>query len=125
MPFHCTSSSKVILTYQSPEEIKRIIYEKPLKRYTPKTIVEPKKLEKHLNKIKENGFATCDEELEIGVKAIAVPIRNIYGKVIASITVVGLSDRITSNNTEKLLKILVGSARQLSKMLGYKENKIL
>lgn len=125
MPFHCTSSSKVILTYQSPEEIKRIIYEKPLKKYTPKTIVEPKKLEKHLNKIKENGFATCDEELEIGVKAIAVPIRNIYGKVIASITVVGLSDRITSNNTEKLLKILVGSAQQLSKMLGYKENKIL
>jgi len=124
MPFHCTSSSKVILAYQSPEEIKRIIYEQPLKRYTPKTIIDPKKLEKHLNEIKENGFAFCDEELEKGVKAIAAPVRNIHGKVIASITIVGLSDRFASNNIEKLLKILVSSAQQLSKTLGYKENKI-
>jgi len=125
MPFHCTSSSKVILAYQSPEEIKGVIYEQPLKRYTPKTIVDPKKLEKHLNEIKENGFAFCDEELETGVKAVAVPVKNIYGKVIASITIVGLSDRIPSNNIEKLLKILVSSAQQLSKMLGYKEGNIL
>lgn len=125
MPFHCTSSSKVILAYQSPEEIKRVIYEQPLKRYTSKTIVNPKKLEKHLNKIKENGFAFCDEELEKGVKAVAVPIRNMYGKVIASITIVGLSDRIPGNNIKKLLKILFSSAQQLSKMLGYKEGNIL
>lgn len=125
MPFHCTSSSKVILAYQSPEEIKRIIYEQPLKRYTAKTIIDPKKLEKHLNKIKENGFAFCDEELEKGVKAIAAPIRNIHGKVIASITIVGLSDRIDSNNSKKILKILVSSAQQLSKMLGFKEGNIL
>lgn len=125
MPFHCTSSSKVILAYQSPDEIKRVIYAQPLKRYTPKTIVDPKKLEKHLNKIKENGFAFCDEELEKGVKAIAVPIKDIYGKVIASIAIVGLSDRLSSNNIEELLKILIGSAQRLSKMLGYKEGNIL
>jgi len=120
MPFHCTSSTKVILAYQYPEEIKKIIYEKPLKKYTPKTIVDPKKLEEHLSKIKENGFAICDEELEEGVKAIAAPVRNIYGKVMASITIVGLSNRI-SNNSEKLTKILVNSTQQLSNMLGYKE----
>lgn len=125
MPFHCTSSSKVILAYQSPEEIKRVIYEQPLKRYTPKTIVDPNKLEKHLNEIKENGFAFCNEELEKGVKAIAVPVKNIYGKVIASITIVGLADRITSNNSEKLLKILLSSSEQLSKMLGLQKNNIL
>jgi len=125
MPFHCTSSSKVILAYQSPEEIKRLIYEKPLKRYTAKTIADPKKLEKHLSKIKENGFAICDEELEKGVKAVAAPIRNIHGKVIASIAVVGLSNRIDSNNIEKLIKILHNSTQQLSKMLGYKEGNIL
>jgi DNA-binding IclR family transcriptional regulator len=121
MPFHCTSSSKVILAYQSPEEIKRVIYEQPLKKYTQKTIVDHNKLEKHLNEIKENGFATCDEELEMGVKAIAVPVKNIYGKVIASIAIVGLADRINSNNSEKLLKILLSSSEQLSKMLGYKK----
>lgn len=125
MPFHCTSSSKVILAYQSPEEIKRIIYERPLKKYTLKTIVDPKKMEEHLSKIKKNGFAICDEELESGVKAVAVPIRNIYGKVIASITIVGLSNRIHSNNIGRLIEILLASTQQLSKMLGYNENNIL
>ncbi|MBA7535678.1 HTH-type transcriptional regulator XynR [subsurface metagenome] len=125
MPFHCTSSSKVILAYQSPEEIKRVIYEQPLKKYTPKTIVDPKKMEEQLSKIKENGFAICDEELESGVKAVAVPIRNIYGKVIASITIVGLANRIHSNNIGRLIEILLASTQQLSKMLGYKGNDIL
>ena len=82
-------------------------------------------LEEHLSKIKENGFAFCNEELEMGVKAVAAPIRNIHGKVIASITVVGLSNRIHSNNIGKLIKIMLTSTRQLSKMLGYKENNII
>lgn len=124
MPFHCTSSSKVILAYQSPEEINRVIYEKPLKKYTLKTIVDPKKLEKHLSKIKENGFAFCDEELEIGVKAMAVPIRNVYGKVDASITIVGLSDKLSGENIGKFLNILLSSAQQLSNMLGNNENNL-
>ena len=124
MPFHCTSASKVILAYQPPEEIKKIVYEKSLKRYTPKTIVDPEKLEKHLSKIRENGFAFCDEELEIGVKALAVPIRNVYGKVIASITIVGLSDKLSNQNINKFINILFSSAQQLSKMLGNKENNI-
>ena len=124
MPFHCTSSSKVILAYQSPEEIKRIIFEQPLKRYTPKTIVDPEKLEEHLSKIRENGFAFCDEELEIGVKALAVPIRNISGKVVASITIVGLSNKLSSENIEKFINPLVSSARKLSEMLGNEENNI-
>jgi DNA-binding IclR family transcriptional regulator len=121
MPFHCTSSSKVILAYQNSEEIKRIIHEKPLRKYTPKTITDPNKLEEHLMKIKERGFSICDEELEEGVKAIAAPIRNIFGKVIASITIVGLSKRISDRNIENLIKILICSTQKVSRLLGYKE----
>lgn len=95
------------------------------KKFTAKTIVDPRKLEKHLNEIWENGFAFCDEELKKGVKTITVPIKNIYGKVFASIVIVVLSDRMSSKNIEKLLKVLVSSAQQLSKMLGYKEWNIL
>ena len=121
MPFHCTASAKVLLAYQLPEDIKRIINKKHLIRYTPNTITEPGKLMMHLLDIKNKGFAICDEELEEGIKAIAAPIKNINGKVIASITITGLSKRISSNNIEKLIKILVNSTQELSKMLGYKE----
>jgi len=121
MPFHCTASAKVLLAYRSSNEIRRIINENPLQKYTSRTIIDPKKLEEHLNKIRENGFAICDEELEEGIKAISAPIKNINRKVIASITITGLSKRISSNNIEKLIKILVNSTQELSKMLGYKE----
>jgi len=119
MPFHCTASAKVLLAYQSSEEIKRIINEKPLKKYTPRTIIDPKKLEKHLNEIKKNGFAICDEELEEGIKAISAPIKNINGKTKASITITGLAKRISLSNTEKLIKIVTNSAEEISEMLGY------
>jgi len=118
LPFHCTASAKLLLAYQSPEEIKKIINEKPLIKYTTKTIVNPKKLEEHLSKTRENGFSICDEELMEGVRAIAVPIRNINRKVVASITIMGLSKKIPNNNIKKLIKILVNSTQELSKMLG-------
>ncbi len=125
MPFHCAASAKVLLAYQLPEEIKRIVNEKSLQNYTPRTIIDPIKLEKHLLEIKLKGFAICDEELEEGIKAISAPVKDINKEVIASITITGLSKRISSNNIEKFIKILVNSAQELSKMLGYKKKIFL
>ena len=119
MPFHCTASAKVLLAYRSSEEIRRIINEGPLQKYTPRTIIDPKKLEEHLSKIRESGFAICDEELEEGVKAISAPIKNINGKTKASITTTGLVKRISSSNIEKLIKIVTNSAKEISEKLGY------
>jgi len=124
MPFYCTASAKVLLAYQSSEEIKRIINENPLQKYTPRTIVDPKKLEEHLSKIRKNGFAICDEELEEGIKAIAAPIKKINGKTIASITITGLAKRMSSSNSERFIKIVTDSAKEISKRLGYQEESI-
>ena len=80
---------------------------------------------KHLLKIKNKGYAICDEELEEGIKAIAAPVKDIKGKTIASITVTGLSKRMSSDNMEKLIKIVTDSAQEMSNKLGYKEENIL
>jgi DNA-binding IclR family transcriptional regulator len=125
MPFYCTASSKVILANYPIEDIKKIIKKKPLLKYTPNTITEPEKLMKHLLKIKNKGYAICDEELEEGIKAIAAPVKDIKGKTIASITVTGLSKRMSSDNMEKLIKIVTDSAQEMSNKLGYKEENIL
>jgi DNA-binding IclR family transcriptional regulator len=124
MPFHSAASAKMLLACQSSEEIKRIINEKTLPKYTSKTITSPKKLEEHLLKIRHKGFSICNEELEEGIKAISVPVKNINREAIASITVTGLSRRISSSNIKKLIKILINSAQELSGMLGYKEKNI-
>jgi len=121
MPFHCTASAKVLLAYQRPEEINRIINENPLQKYTPRTIVDPKKLEEHLSKIRESGFAICNEELEEGIKAVAAPVKDINRKIIASITITGLVKRMSSNNIDKLIKIVTNSAKEISKKIGYEK----
>lgn len=119
MPFHCAASAKVLLAYQSPDDIKRIINEKSLQKYTPRTIVDPKKLEENLLEIRRKGFAICDEELEEGIKAIAAPIKNIKGKTIASITITGLAQQMSSNNIERLIEVVTNLAKEASKKLGY------
>jgi len=125
MPFHCTASAKTLLAYQHPKEIKRIINKNPLKRYTPNTITDPEKLMIHLLDIKNRGFAICDEELEEGIKAVAAPIKNINGKTVASITITGLSKRMSSSNLERLIRIVTDSAQEISKKLGYEEGSTL
>jgi len=122
MPFHCAASAKMLLACQPSEDIKRIINEKILQKYTPKTIINTKKLEGHLSKIRHKGFSICNEELEEGIKAISAPVKNINREAIASITITGLSKRISSSNIKKFIKILVNSAQELSRMLGYKKN---
>jgi len=125
MPIHCTASSKVLLANQPIEDINRIISKNPLLKYTPNTITEPGKLIIDLLEIKDKGYAICNEELEEGIKAIAAPIKNIDGKAIASITITGLAKRMSSDNIETLVKIIIDSAREISEKLGYKEENIL
>jgi len=121
MPFNCAASAKVLLAYRQSKEIKNIINKKNLHKYTPKSIIDPMELEKHLKKVKRNGFAFCDEELEEGAKAISVPVKNINNEVIASITITGLSKRLSKNNIVKFTTILINSSQKLSKRLGYKK----
>jgi len=125
MPFHCTASSKVILANQPTEDVKRIISKEPLLKYAPNTITEPGKLIINLLEIKNKGYAICDEELEEGIKAVAAPIKDINGKTIASIAITGLSKRMSSDNIERLIKILTNFAQEMSNKLGYKEEIIL
>ena len=119
MPFHCASSAKVLIAYQSPEEIERLTKSTPLTRYTSRTITDPQDLLKHLKEVKVKGFAICDEELEEGIRAISAPIRNINGKAIASITVVGLVSRITPDIQDQLVGTVINSANEISEKIGY------
>jgi len=125
MPFHCTASSEVLLANQPIEDIRRIINKNPLLKYTPNTITDPGKLIINLLEIKDKGYAICNEELEEGIKAIAAPIKNIDGKAMASITITGLAKRMSSDNIEELIKIVIDSTREISEKLGYKEENIL
>jgi len=126
LPFHCTAAAKVLLAHQSSKVIRDLINEKSLQRYTSRTIVNPEELRKDLKEIRDNGFAFCYGELKEGVMAIAAPVRNINGEVIASISIAGIFTKVPSDNDlEKCITVVTNSAQEISEKLGYKKKGIL
>ncbi|HAJ32699.1 MAG TPA: IclR family transcriptional regulator [Candidatus Atribacteria bacterium] len=118
-PLHCTALGKVLLTYLSAEERKKILGEKELPRLTENTITDKRELEKELSKVREQGFALDREENEKDVRCIAAPIRNYQGKVIAAISISSPIFRINKNIQNNLNEALLETSKKISKRLGY------
>lgn len=121
LPFHCTAAAKVILAYQSKQYKRKLINKGNLIKYTSKTIVNPNELEKHLEKIKLQGFAVCDGEFEEGVRAVSAPIKNEKGEILASITVTWISNKGFIEKFNLIKRLIMDSAERVSKELGFRE----
>ena len=117
-PAHCTSVGKVLLAFQPPEMAKQII-DQGLKRYTPATITDPALLQEELASIRSKGYAIDDEEIEVGLRCVAAPIRNHSGRVIAAISVAAPVQRMTKKNVQTTAPTVVAAADAISRRLGY------
>lgn len=119
-PAHCTGSGKVLLSSLSEKELDLLYGERPLRKYTQKTIATLELMKKELQKIKQQGYAVDDEELEEGVRCISAPIRNHEGKITAALSVSGPTARITTAcEGEKLIDTIRETANKISAKLGY------
>ena len=117
-PAHCTSVGKILLAHQSPEVVQEII-DNGLKRYTVNTITDPAMLAEELVGIRAKGFALDDEEIEVGLRCVAGPIRNHSGRVIAAISVAAPVQRMTKKNVQSTIPTVVAAAEAISRRLGY------
>ena len=118
MPLHAGASSKVLLAYLSAEEQDRII-EEGLTRYTENTITDPVELKKELAKIRKNGYAYSDQELDVGARALSAPIRNFSGTVIAGISLAGPVHRFHEANVEAFISLVKEYGEKISRRMGF------
>lgn len=116
-PLYCTGVGKAFLSTKNNDEIDNILKDIKLLPYTDKTITDVEVLKKEIKKIKKNGYAVDDEEINEGVKCIAAPIFNYTGSSIGAISVSGPTFRM-DNVKEKASKI-VNTAKKISQQLGY------
>ena len=114
---HTTSTGKVLLAWQPADVLAHIDLE-TLPKFTPKTITSAKKLHEELHIVRQRGFATAVDELEIGICAVASPIFNQHGEVLAAISVGGPSSRISAKRIQSLAKLLVETTKEISQQLG-------
>ena len=118
MPFHGGAPSKLLMAYLSSEEQDRII-QRGLERFTDGTITVPVKLKKELAKIRDNGYAYSDQELQLGVRSIAAPIRDYTGNVIGCIGLSGPVNRFEQSKIERFVPLLIESAEEISRNMGF------
>lgn len=95
LPAHATSMGKVLLAARAPEEVRALYGGEPLATFTPNTITSLDCLLKHLAVVRERGFAISDEELELGLRSVAAPIRGAGGMVVAAMNVSTSAARIS------------------------------
>ncbi|MCL2322206.1 MAG: IclR family transcriptional regulator [Oscillospiraceae bacterium] len=119
LPIHCSGLGKVLLAYMPLKDAKRIISSKGMKAMTNRTITNWDDLEKELIKIKKNGYAIDDREIMDSLKCVAVPIFNSENVVKFSISVSGINTSITGEHLKHAIELLVESAKDISRSLGY------
>lgn len=117
-PLHATSSGKVLLaTLDEPEREQVLASE--LVSFTPRTITDPEELRALLPLVTEDGYATCYEELEPGLHAVAVPVYGADDDVLAAISASGPAYRLSRKRIRQMVGELREAAAELSGSLGY------
>ena len=117
-PFYCTGVGKVMLAFKDPAFAEPFLAG-PLKRYTPKTIVTRAGLEAELATIRKQGYCIDNEEMEEGVRCLAVPIFDRRNACVGAMSVSGPTTRMTHDRVLKLAPIARTLADDLSRQLGF------
>ena len=121
-PLHATSNGKVLLAYLSEDERRRLL-DRSLPRLTPRTITDPRILEKQLHRVLTDGYAFTLEELELGLNAVAAPVYAADGRVQAAVSVAGPSYRVTPQRLSDLGEMTKDAAAAISRRMGYIRNE--
>src|SRR5580700_1081073 len=118
IPLHATSDGKVLLAYLPEAELTACLAP-PLARFTERTITDLARFPALLAGIRQQGYATAVEELEAGLTAVAAPVRNAEGVVVASISASGPSFRIPADRIPVLAVSVRRAAGEVSRRLGW------
>ena len=113
VPFHCTASGKVFMASLSPKARSAFVNALTLSGHTMRTHTSPKALMAELKQIAKQGYAEDDEEFLDDMVAVAVPVRDMAGRYVASLAVHGPSQRMSLANARDMLPTLQSAAQKL------------
>lgn len=120
IPLHATSNGKILLSGLDDAEVSAQVG-RSLRRYTSATITSLKGLRAELATVREQGYAVAVDELEIGLTAVAAPIRGVHGEVLASLSVSGPTFRLDEATRETAIASVRIAAGDVSHRLGWRD----
>jgi IclR family transcriptional regulator, pca regulon regulatory protein len=120
LPAFCTSMGRVLLAHLPPESLEQYFKTAKLSAFTEKTIDQPEALRKELSSVAKQGFALVDQELELGLRSLAVPVFAARGRAVAAINIGTQAARTTKTQLlQEYLPVLRKAAKNISSCLGH------
>lgn len=120
LPAFCTSMGRVLLAHLQADELDRYLKNAKFTRFTEKTICDPESLRKELATVTKQGFALVDQELELGLRSLAVPVFAGGGKAVAAINIGTQAARTPKSElSQRFLPVLRKAAKNVSACLGH------
>ncbi|MGW7023917.1 IclR family transcriptional regulator [Streptomyces decoyicus] len=117
-PLHATASGKVLLAHL-PKERRETLVTRKLPRFTENTLTTAAGVRQQLTAVLADGYACTSEELEIGLNAVAAPVRAHDGAVIGALGVSGPAYRMERELLPELAERSAKAAAELSRRMGY------
>ena len=118
VPFHCTASGKMYLSSFRPANLRTFLSATDLTALTPATITDPALLSDELQGITERGYATDNEEFMEGMVAVAVPVRDMHDRLLATLSVHAPTQRISLDDLVDHVPLITESAQRLMALLA-------
>lgn len=112
-PAHCTSTGQTILAYQPESAIEKVIAG-GLPKVSPFTVTDSKEFKNRLVTIKKQGFTFNKDEMNMGVSAIAAPVKTSPCNVEFAVSIAGPNSRINASTVNSLSKLVIKAAEELA-----------
>ena len=116
MDVHCTGMGKALIANLPAEDLEQFLRSRTFPRHNENTIVSSKRLKQELDTVRANGFATDDEEDEVGYRCIGVPVLD-RGRIVAAVSVAGSVTQVTNENKGELVRHLTRAAEAIANAL--------
>jgi len=118
LPLHCSALGRVLLAGLPLHEFEHWLATQPRTALTPHSLVKPEDVRHAVERVRNTGFATEDQELETGLRSIAVPLMNHRGEVVAALDVRVPAARIAADQlVEHCLSALQQTQQHLRVLL--------
>lgn len=117
IPLHATSNGKALMAYLEPRQVDELL--PALEPHTRRTITRRATLQRELAEVRERGYAVAVDELEEGLTAVAAPVRDAHGDVVAALSVSGSTYRMDADTLAATVAPLLRAAREVSLAMGW------
>jgi IclR family transcriptional regulator, pca regulon regulatory protein len=118
VPAHCSANGRVLLAALPDAALDHWLAAHPLEARTPRTLVRTEDLRQELLRVRQQGYAMVDQELEVGLRTISVPLKNFRGDTVAAMNVSAHAARMRLEDLqERCLPVLMQAQAQLVQLL--------